>query len=82
MRLDDVMGTGAWLLSRKAVAGAAPGLQAHALDDDRLAAFRASLSAWLDGQGVDAVLVRPDRYVFGAGEPDQLLRAWISRMEA
>jgi len=76
LRLDDVLGEGAWLLSRKAVTETATGLLAPTLDDDRLVPFRTPLLAWLDRFGVDAVLVRPDRYVFGGGDPDQLVRAW------
>jgi 3-(3-hydroxy-phenyl)propionate hydroxylase len=76
LRLDDVVGNVAWLLSRQPVAEPASDVTALTLDDARLAAFHAPLLAWLDRLGVDAVLVRPDRYVFGAGEPGQLLAAW------
>jgi 3-(3-hydroxy-phenyl)propionate hydroxylase len=47
---------------------------------DRTAPFRADIVAWLDRHGVDAVLVRPDRYVFGGGDPAQLLNAWAERL--
>ncbi|WGM40668.1 bifunctional 3-(3-hydroxy-phenyl)propionate/3-hydroxycinnamic acid hydroxylase [Caulobacter sp. NIBR1757] len=63
-RLDDVIGDGPWLLSR------------DTLDDPALAPFRAPLEGWLDRHGVEAVLVRPDRYIFGTGEAAALLAAW------
>ena len=64
VRLDDVIGDSPWLLSRQT------------LEDPALAPFRAALAEWLDRHGVEAVLVRPDRYIFGAGEPAVLLAAW------
>lgn len=67
-RLDDVLGAGPWLITRAD------------LDRPRLAPFRAALAAWLDKQGVEAVLVRPDRYVFGAGEAGALAAAWRARL--
>jgi 3-(3-hydroxy-phenyl)propionate hydroxylase len=76
LRLDDLLGNDAWLLSRKAVIEPAHSARVLMLDADVLAPFRVALAAWFDRQGVDAVLVRPDRYVFGAGDPDRLLKAW------
>lgn len=80
LRLDDLLGDEAWLLSRKAVTEPAKGARILLLDADVLAPFRGALAGWLDRQGVDAVLVRPDRYVFGAGDPDLLLKAWAQRL--
>lgn len=62
--LDDALGQDAWLLTRDGLAQAP------------LVAFAADLGAWFDARGVDALLLRPDRYVFGAGEPSTLLAAW------
>lgn len=62
--LDDVLGAGSWLLTLEASRS------------PELAPFAASLSRWFDAQGVEAVLVRPDRRVFGSGAPEQLRRAW------
>jgi 3-(3-hydroxy-phenyl)propionate hydroxylase len=67
-RLDDVLGPGWWLLSRESLA--AP----------HLAPFAAELAGWLDEHRADAVLVRPDRYVFGTGSPDALRPAWEDRI--
>jgi 3-(3-hydroxy-phenyl)propionate hydroxylase len=77
-RLDDTLGPGAWLLTRSPVSAAAvgPALSAFDIHDARLAPFRSSLTGWLDRRGASAVLVRPDRYVYGAGEPGSLIEAW------
>ncbi len=73
-RLDDRIGPGPALIGRRL-----PLTQAIAgfdLDEGALAPFAQALSAWLEGAGAQAVLVRPDRYVFGIGEPQALLEAW------
>ena len=80
LRLDDVMGEGAWLIARGPVA--AEGLVVRDLSDPQLAPFRAALATWLHARGAEAVLVRPDRYVFGAGAPDTLVAAWTQAMRA
>ena len=41
---------------------------AHAVALDELEDLDGRLTAWLDEHGLDAVLVRPDAYVFGAVE--------------
>ena len=61
---------------------AGPDVTAVGLDDRRVAIFREALAAWLTGNGVEAVLVRPDRHVFGAGEARHLLRAWSQALGA
>jgi len=73
--LDDVLGPGAWLIVREPVAPV-PGLSVVSLADARLAGHRKALAAWLGRHGAEAVLVRPDRYVFGAGDPAALVDAW------
>ena len=74
--LDDLLGPGAWLISRTA-AQRPSDVNAVSLADARLAPFHPALAAWLDAHGqAEAVLVRPDRYVFGTGDPDTLLTAW------
>ncbi len=73
-RLDDALGAGPWLITRAPVS--APDMKVIGLESDLAAPFRPGLAAWLDRHGADAVLVRPDRYVFGAGAPAVLLDAW------
>uniref|UniRef100_UPI0035947171 bifunctional 3-(3-hydroxy-phenyl)propionate/3-hydroxycinnamic acid hydroxylase n=1 Tax=Thiocapsa sp. TaxID=2024551 RepID=UPI0035947171 len=59
-RLDDALGSDAWLIAR------------DYLGEDRFAPFADRLRGWLDLHAVDAVLVRPDRYVYGTGEAGEL----------
>jgi 3-(3-hydroxy-phenyl)propionate hydroxylase len=69
-RLDDVLGAGPWLISRRA------------LQDQPLAPFAEQLTPWLDARGAEAVLVRPDRYVFATGDADELAQAWRNSLSA
>jgi 3-(3-hydroxy-phenyl)propionate hydroxylase len=63
-RMDDQLGTDHCLISRGDLA------------DARLAPFAAPLRAWFDSHAAEAVLIRPDRYVFGTGDVDRLRDAW------
>lgn len=64
LRLDALLEAGHWLLTR------------GDLERADLAPFKAALAGWFDANGVDAVLVRPDRYVFGTGDPKILAEEW------
>lgn len=61
-RLDDMLGHDASLIERARLAELGP--------------FADGVLNWLDAAGTDAVLVRPDRVVFGSGEPDALRTSW------
>jgi len=63
-RLDDALGGDAWLITL------------DSLSREPLRPFAAALRDWLESRGVEAVLVRPDRYVFAAGEANTVLTAW------
>jgi 3-(3-hydroxy-phenyl)propionate hydroxylase len=78
LKWDDVSGDGAYLIA----ASPAPvaGVRTFTLDDPKLAPFAADFRRWLDSKGVDAVLVRPDRYVFGTGAPADLAAAWTAAL--
>ena len=78
-RLDDALGEGPWLIGRQACAAEA--LPAIALSDPRLAPFRDTLARWLDHHQAQAVLIRPDRYVFGTGEPAVLAAAYRQALQ-
>ena len=75
LRLDEALGDGPWLICR--APGSAAALPQVDLADPRLAPFRQNLADWLDRHQAEAVLVRPDRYVFGAGEPQVLAAAYL-----
>lgn len=80
-RLDDVLGSGAWLIVRdQPPSDALPGVRAFAFGATELADFRAPLGQWLDAHEAAAVLVRADRYVFGSGEVAQLMAAYHEQL--
>lgn len=67
-RLDDVLGLGHWLIA-KADFGRA-----------ELSPFAPPLADWLNAQGAEAVLVRPDRYVLGTGTAEALEAGWAAAL--
>ncbi|WP_066531531.1 bifunctional 3-(3-hydroxy-phenyl)propionate/3-hydroxycinnamic acid hydroxylase [Erythrobacter sp. CCH5-A1] len=67
-RLDDALGESFWLIDRRDAATA------------RLGPFGADITRWLASHGAEAVLVRPDRYVFGTGTAAALEKAWAARL--
>ena len=76
-RLDDTLGAGAWLISRTTPTGeTTSNLKSVALDAPELAPFRDAFAKWLQEHDAEAILVRPDRYVFGAGAAQTLHAAW------
>lgn len=80
-RLDDVLGRGAWLISRDTPpTSGRPRITSVGLDHPRLAPFRDPLDRWLAARDAPAVLVRPDRCVFGSGPPERLLEAWTQAL--
>ena len=82
-RLDDILGPGPWLISRSSADPVDPALRQASLTDPDMAPYAADLGGWLDRRGVaDAVLIRPDRYVFGSGAPADLVRAWTEALGA
>jgi 3-(3-hydroxy-phenyl)propionate hydroxylase len=80
--LEDVMGPGAWLIGREVEPSASAGVTGVALRDPRIAPFRDALDGWLSKAEADAVLVRPDRYVFGTGASASLRDAWHTGLRA
>lgn len=80
LRLDDILGRGAWLIARRTadIAGLNNPLLARfeAIDGSVLTPFAVKLTALLDDVGADAILVRPDRYIFGTGQARDLSNAF------
>lgn len=82
--LDDVIGGGFVVLTRAACSGWVPGadvrrvveavgMQVLELGSDGIDNPDGTLDRWLDANQANAVLLRPDRYVFGvAGSPEEL----------
>jgi 3-(3-hydroxy-phenyl)propionate hydroxylase len=80
LMMDDRSGDQACLIARGSVGAPALGVRLLSVDTEELAPFRAALLAWLDQHRAEAVLVRPDRYVFGSGAPGVLLDAWADSL--
>lgn len=79
-RIDDALGEQAWLIGTITPGIAAPaGISLVSLDAAPLAPWRKAAAQWLTERGAEAVLVRPDRYVFGTGDAASLLSAWAQR---
>ena len=76
-RLDDILGEGEWLFGDTKDAVPTDGLRHFPLDCDIVRPFAKMLSDWLDEKGVRAVLVRPDRHIFGTGSATILAKAWV-----
>jgi len=71
-----VLGPGPWLIARSPPKDVGDGIVKATLDAGSMAPFRDALAAWLDMRTTDTVLVRPDRYVFGTGAADELVKHW------
>ena len=63
-RMDDQIGSDHCIVSRDDMANA------------ELAPFAEPLRRWFDSHAAEAVLIRPDHYVFGTGDVNQLRDAW------
>lgn len=68
-RLDDLTGQGWRLFAAGPVPAGMAAFDPSALPDD------GAVAAWLAARRAEAVLVRPDHYVFGSGTPSELLAA-------
>lgn len=79
-RLDDLLGAGAFLISLRSVARGSANVSVFKLGSEIM--DDGTLSAWLHRAKADAVLVRPDRYIFGTGDAEQLIEAWRASLRA
>lgn len=75
-RLDSVFGLDAVLLTRAKVDPQPDGVRTIGVDAAELGGFAPAIDAWLAAADAEAVLIRPDRHVFGTGDAADLLAAW------
>ena len=75
-RFDDLLGQDAVLVGRGLPPVDGLGLRSLDLGGAALAPFAPVIDGWLEAAGASAVLIRPDRHVFGTGEPRRLLELW------
>jgi 3-(3-hydroxy-phenyl)propionate hydroxylase len=81
-RLDDLLGPNACLITREDKKPDLSSMRVLSLSDPGANAYHADLVAWLDRHGADAVLMRPDRFIFGTGKADALVSAYQSALAA
>lgn len=80
-RLDDVLGAGAWLIHDGTTEPpVATDLRVVDVRRDLPPKLAAQVSHWLEQLAVEAVLVRPDRQIFGTGRGDELYAAWHRKL--
>jgi 3-(3-hydroxy-phenyl)propionate hydroxylase len=70
-RLDDLMGHEFWLISRRTIGESLPHLKAVQLGVDLF--DDGTIDNWLRKADAEAVLIRPDRYVYGTGSQAALV---------
>lgn len=75
-RLDSVLGLDAVLLTRIATAQRDGPVRTLSVDAPELAKFAGPLGSWFAEAGVEAVLIRPDRHIFGTGDAHSLVQSW------
>ena len=79
-RLDDLLGDGFWLIAQS---DSRPGnwpatIRCVTLGKD-VTDETGRLDEWLRATGAQAALIRPDRYVFATGSPEDLRQAFAAR---
>jgi 3-(3-hydroxy-phenyl)propionate hydroxylase len=79
-RFDQALDRRPTLIGRDLPPAPAPAVRRLELDDPTLTPFTPAVESWLETQSAAAVLVRPDRHVFGTGDPESLLRAWADQV--
>jgi len=79
-RFDELLGLSGALVGRELPALDNLPLVGLDLDSPALRPFAAEIDSWLAEHGASAVLIRPDRHVFGVGPPALLLQQWNSRL--
>ena len=75
-RLDAVLGLGPVLIQRSPEVQSDARLRVLDLQSPELQRFRGAIETWLVNANADAVLIRPDRHVFGTGHARHLIESW------
>jgi 3-(3-hydroxy-phenyl)propionate hydroxylase len=75
-RLDNVLGLDAVLISRDAGDVQGGPVRTLSVATPELAKFVDVLKTWFADADVEAVLIRPDRHIFGTGNAETLLQWW------
>jgi len=75
VRFDQLLGTDPALVGRGLPDGTGD-VRYLDLDSPDLAEFAPTIGAWLETAGGASALIRPDRHIFGIGDPGQLLHLW------
>ena len=78
-KLDDILGPEAWLISKSSqVPSGLADVRSACTDEPMMRPFRSAIEKWFEKNDADAVLVRPDRYVFGAGDDKAISADWVT----
>ncbi|HWI85918.1 MAG TPA: bifunctional 3-(3-hydroxy-phenyl)propionate/3-hydroxycinnamic acid hydroxylase [Sphingomonas sp.] len=80
-RLDEFLPNEPVLLGTRLPNAGGSGVRPLDLGAPDLAPFAPEIAEWLRQRGAAAVLVRPDRHVFGTGDPRQLLDLWCEAVK-
>jgi 3-(3-hydroxy-phenyl)propionate hydroxylase len=81
-RFDDLAGEGFWLITRDSPPATTPANVRHIDLTRDIADETGRLDEWFETTGAEAVLVRPDRYIFGTGKPADLIAALHDQLRA
>ena len=81
LRLDDVLGARPCILTRQDFGVEDYGIATLSLSSQQLRPFAPVLTDWFDAHDAEAVLIRPDLYVFGTGTPDVLARSYSEMLQ-
>jgi len=80
-RFDELLGLDGALIGHDlGDVAAIGGVRLLDLDAPLMRPFAPALTAWLEAAGAPAVLVRPDRHIFGTGAADLLIEQWRSAL--
>ena len=81
-RFDDLARDGFWLITRDSAPATTPANVRHIDLTRDIADESGRLDEWFETTGAEAVLVRPDRYIFGTGKPADLIAALTASLRA